>query len=76
MQEAIAWAGRVMLHKEVSIVDLPTARQPAPHQTATSSKHQCLQLSTDTSTQWVSAQDLFKPTQNWHLALFTLLAIM
>ena len=38
MQEAIAWAGRVMLHKEVSI-DLPAARQPAPDQTATSSTH-------------------------------------
>lgn len=39
MQEAIAWAGRVMLHKEVSIVDLPAAREPASDQRATTSKH-------------------------------------
>ena len=37
MQEAIAWAGRVMLHKEVSL-DSPAARQPHFDQAAAPSK--------------------------------------
>ena len=37
MQEAIAWAGRVMLHKEVSL-DSPTARQVNFDQAAAPSK--------------------------------------
>lgn len=36
MQEAIAWAGRVMLHKEVSL-DTPAARDTTPEQAATPS---------------------------------------
>ena len=38
MQEAIAWAGRVMLHKEVSMTDLPAARQPNQDHMATASE--------------------------------------
>lgn len=38
MQEAIAWAGRVMLHREVSL-DTPAAREISFEQAATPSKH-------------------------------------
>ncbi len=38
MQEAIAWAGRVMLHKEVCL-DTPAARQVEFDQAAAPSKH-------------------------------------
>ena len=38
MQEAIAWQGRVMLHKEVSL-ETPAARQVDFDQAATPSKH-------------------------------------
>ena len=37
MQEAIAWAGRVMLHKEVSL-DTPAARELSFEQAATPSR--------------------------------------
>ena len=38
MQEAIAWAGRVMLHREVSL-DTPAAREISFDQAATPSTH-------------------------------------
>lgn len=56
MQEAIAWAGRVMLHKEVS-VDPPAARQPAPHQIATSSKHGITSVTTLMKESWQPCQN-------------------
>ena len=37
-QEAIAWAGRIMLHKEVSL-DMPASRQVDFAQAAAPSKH-------------------------------------